>query len=127
MDQEIKALLLACELLLVVLRLNDQVAIVALLLDVFVLDFVFDYIDVTCVVSHISCQNHADHSLSENLLLIIRERFNKVVRRFEQQLHSFGSMPVFLHSLVVVPQRAVCHKVDMVGIVVPIVVVVMAG
>lgn len=83
MDQEVKALLLACKFLLVVLCLNDQMAIVALFLDVFVLDFVFDYIDMTCVVSHIGCQNHADHSLPKDLLFIIRERFNKVVRWFK--------------------------------------------
>lgn len=125
-DQEVETLLLACERFLVVLRVNDQVTVVAFRLDVFVLHFELHHVDLTCVVCHVCRQDHAHHSLSENFLFVIRKLLDEVVPRLEQQLHRLRCVPIFLNCFVVVPERAVCHEIHMVRVVIPIVVEVVA-
>ena len=126
MDEEIEELLLTGKLFFVVFGVDDQVAIVTLFFDVFVLHLVFHDVDLTRVIGHVCRQDHSDDALSQHLLFVFRERLNEVVAGLEQDAHGLRSMPVLLNGLVVVPERPVSHEVDVVGIVVAIVVVVMA-
>ncbi len=79
------------------------------------------------MVCHVSCEDHTDHALSEQLFFVLFEAFNEVALLFEKDLERFRCVPVLLHCLVMVSQCPICHKVDMIGIVKAIMFIVMTG
>ena len=99
-------------------------AIVIIFSDVLMLNLVLHDVDLTGMISHICRQDHAYDTLTQNFLLVFRKSFDKVIASFEEDPHRLGRMPVLLHSLVVVPQRSVCHEVHVVRVIVAIVVVI---
>ena len=69
------------------------------------------------MLGHIRRQDHANHTSAEHFALVCAKHFNKVVLGGQKNFHRLRGMPILLHRLVVVAERAISHKVYMISIV----------
>ena len=81
----------------------------------------------TCMLSHICCQDHVYNTLASILLLLLREFFEEVEIRSEQEFDRFRCMPVFLNGNVMEAQRPIRHEIYMVGIIVAVVFIIVTS